>query len=303
MNKVLKILKKPSLLFLTLAHRGFFKKMDDEKFLSIAYRITMGKRINLKNPRSYNEKLQWLKINDKNPQYTSLVDKSLVKEYVASLIGKEHVIPTLGIWNHFDEIDFDSLPNQFVLKCTHDSGGLVICKDKSSFNKKKAKRVIEACLKHNYFWGSREWPYKNVKPRIIAEEYMVDSSGDGLRDYKFFTFNGEVKWLFVASDRQKKNSETKFDFFDSQFNHLNIKNGHPNSLEPVKKPICFEEMKRIASILSKNTKHLRVDLYEINGNVYFGELTFYHWSGFVPFEPEEWDYKFGDALKLPIESE
>lgn len=297
-SKIKKIFKNPRLLFLTLGQRGFFNWMDDKKYIQIAFEILMGKDLNLDNPQTYNEKLQWIKLYDRRPEYTMMVDKYAVKEYVTQKIGKQYVIPTLGVWNHFDEIDFDSLPNQFVLKCTHDSGGLVICKDKRKLNKKKAKKKIEECLRHNFYYGQREWPYKDVQHRIIAEQYMEDSKTKELRDYKFFTFNGEVKALFIVTERGSE-EETKFDFFDADFKHLPFTNGHPNAPATPEKPECFNEMKRIAAKLSEGIPQARIDLYEVDGKVYFGEITFFHWSGFKPFEPVEWDYRFGEWIKLP----
>lgn len=271
--------------------------IPDRLYISLKYFKNFHKLPNLKNPNTYNEKLQWLKLNDRNPIYITMADKYEAKKYVANIIGEEYIVKTLGIWNKFDEIDFNSLPNQFVLKCTHDSGGIVICKDKTKFNKEEARKKIESSLKTNYYWHSREWPYKNIKPRIIAEEYIEDESGD-LTDYKFFSFNGVTKALYVATDRQSK-EETKFDFFDENFNHLDFVNSHPNSPKEIKKPLQFDKMIELANKLSKGYPHIRVDFYEVNNKVYFGELTFYHMSGFQPFIPNKWDYIFGSWLKLP----
>lgn len=293
------IIKKPQLLFLSLGHRGWFNWMGDRFYLKIAYRIEMGKKLNLDHPQTFNEKLQWLKLYDRRPEYTRMVDKRGVKDYVSSRIGDEYLIPTLGVWENANEIDYDKLPEQFVLKCTHDSGGLFICKDKSKINKKKVGRKLNSCLTHNYYWGQREWPYKNVKPRIIAEQFMEDEKTKELRDYKFFCFDGIPQALFIASDRNSNTEETKFDFFDMDFNHLPFTNGHPNAKELPAKPMCFEKMKELAAQLSKGIPQVRVDFYEVNGKVYFGEMTFSHWSGFTPFVPEEWDYKFGDWIQLP----
>lgn len=251
------------------------------------------------DPITFNEKLQWLKLYDHKPVYTTMVDKYEAKQYVADRIGKEYIIPTLGVWDRFDEIDFSKLPDQFVLKCTHDSGGLVICKDKSQLDLDSARKKINNCLKRNYFWVGREWPYKNVKPRIIAEKYMEDPETKELRDYKFFCFNGVAKALFIASDRQTAGEETKFDFFDINFNHLPFTNGHPNAEIAPTKPDSFSEMVTLAEKLSKGIPHVRVDFYDVNGKVYFGELTFSHWSGFVPFRPKEWDEIFGSWIVLP----
>ena len=291
-------LRQPANLFMALGSHGFLNWIPDEQYLKIAYRLAMGKKLDLRDPKTFTEKLQWLKLHDRKPEYTMMVDKYEAKKYVAERIGEEHIVPTYGVWDHFDEIDFDALPDQFVLKCTHDCGGLVICKDKAKLNKDAAKNKIEKCLKRNYYRGNREWPYKNVKPRIIAEKFLIDDVCNELRDYKFFCFNGDVKALFIATERQKARSETKFDFFDSDFEHMDIRNGHPNADSPPAKPVCFEEMKKLAGKLSEGIPHLRVDFYEVNGSVYFGELTFYHWSGFVPFDPEEWDKKLGEWIDL-----
>ena len=228
-----------------------------------------------------------------------MVDKCEAKRYVANVTGEEYIIPTLEVWDNVHEIDFDKLPNQFVLKTTHDSGGVVICPDKKTFDKENAKRRLTQSLKRNYYFYGREWPYKNVPRKIIAEKFMVDEQTHELRDYKFFCFNGTPKMLFIATDRQNPTEETKFDFYDMDFNHLPFTNGHPNSHKPIAKPDTFDEMVKLAAILSKNIPHVRVDFYEINGKVYFGELTFSHWSGFVKFEPHEWDKKIGDWLVLP----
>lgn len=274
------------------------KLFSDKRFLKIVFRQLMGSELNLKCPRTFSEKIQWLKLYDRNPMYTNMVDKYGAKKYVADIIGDEYIIPTLAVYNSTSEIDIDALPDRFVLKCTHDSGSVAICKDKKTFKKDEAFAMLEKGLKKNFFWENREWPYKNVKPRIIAEAYLEDNGTQELRDYKFFCFNGEVKALFIAEDRQR-DEETKFDFFDADFNHLDIRNGHPNADVPPAKPKSFEKMKEMAEKLSQNIPHLRVDFYEATGKIYFGELTFSHWSGFKPFEPKEWDLKFGQWLKLP----
>ena len=273
--------------------------IPDEPYLKLKFRQRMGKKLNLKDPQTFNEKLQWLKLHDRNPFYTTLVDKYEAKEYVAGILGAEYIIPTLGVWDRFDDIDFGSLPNQFVLKCTHDSGGLVIVKDKSKLDIHAAKKLIESHMEKNYYWHGREWAYKKVTPRIIAEQYMEDNETQELRDYKFFTFDGKVRALFIASDRQKEDEDTKFDFFDADGNHLDVRNGHPNAAVPPKLPKNFEEMKKLAQTLSKGSIQMRVDFYEINGKTYFGEMTLCHWNGFMPFDPEEWDYTFGSWINLP----
>lgn len=283
----------------SLAQHGLLKFLPDKAYLSIQYRANLGKKINWKNPKTFNEKLQWLKIYDRNPIYSTMVDKYEAKQFAADRIGSQYVVPLLaGPWDSFDEIDFDALPEQFVLKTTHDCGGVWICKDKKSLDKEAAKAFLEKHLKRDYYTTGREWPYKNVKPRIFAETFLAGLEGD-LRDYKFFCFDGVPKLMFIASERQSKDQETKFDFFDMDFNHLPIINGHPNSSNPVLRPENFERMKELASVLSQGVPQLRVDFYECEGKLYLGELTFSHWGGFVPFEPEEWDEKIGSWIKLP----
>ena len=292
-------LKNPKKRIIFLAQHGFFRNMSDEDFLKMQFKNVFGYPLDLEHPKTFNEKLQWLKLYDRRPEYTMMVDKYKVKKYVASLIGEEHIIKTLGVWDSFDEIDFSKLPQQFVLKCTHDSGGLIICTDKSKLDLTYAKKKIMKSLANDYYKQNREWPYKNVKRRIIAEEYMADESGDELKDYKFFAFNGKAKAMFIASDRNNPKVETKFDFFDMEFNHLPFINGHPNATYKIVRPSSFDEMKKYAEILSEGLPEARIDFYDINGKVYFGEITFFHWSGFEPFVPSEWDKKFGEWITLP----
>lgn len=286
---------------LTKLLRGIWHRVGlifgDEIYVRVEYFIVFGKRLRLKNPQTYSEKLQWLKLHEGDPIYTRMVDKAEAKKYVTEIIGEEYIIPTYGVWNHFDEIDFDKLPDLFVLKTTHDSGGVIICKDKKTLDKNAAKVKLEKSLKNDYYYTSKEWPYKNVVPRIIAEKYMEDESGE-LCDYKLFCFDGKMKALFIATDRFTSGEETKFDFFDENFNHLPFTNGHPNATKPIKKPESFQQMKDLAEKLSQKIPHVRVDFYCTNGKIYFGELTFFHWGGFKRFEPEEWDFKFGEWFKL-----
>lgn len=273
--------------------------VSDENFVKWKYYLNFHKRLDLRNPQTFNEKLQWLKLYDQHEEYTQLVDKYEAKQFVASIIGKEYIIPTIGVYDSIEEIDFEYLPQQFVIKCTHNSGGIIVCKDKQKLDIKNSCKQLEKWLKVNPYWKNREYPYKNVKPRIIIEQYMEDESGYELKDYKFFCFDGEPKCLFVATDRGKEGEETKFDFFDLEWNHLPFTNGHPNSKQSISKPNSFENMIEISRRLSQGFPHVRVDLYNINGRIYFGELTFFHWSGLTPFVPEEWDYRFGEFLNLP----
>jgi len=274
-----------------------FVRQVDRIWIKRVWYSRMPYRLNLKSPQTYNEKLQWIKLYDHNPQYVTMVDKFAAKQYVADIIGTEYIIPTLGIWDSFDDINFEELPSRFVLKCTHDSGGIVICKDKFKLDIQKARKILETSLATDYYSIGREWPYKDVPRRIIAEEYMEDSVTKELRDYKFFCFNGIVKWMFIATERQNR-EEPYFDFFDADFNHLILIQGHPNAPVVPEKPICFELMKELASKLTQGLKQIRVDFYEVDGKVYFGELTFFHHGGWTQFEPEEWDYRFGREINL-----
>jgi len=276
------------------------ERMSDERFLRMIYYIKFHKPLNLRNPQTFNEKLQWLKLNDRKPEYTLMVDKYKVKGYVANIIGDKYIIPTLGVWNRPEDIDWDKLPNQFVLKTNHDGGnyGVVVCKDKIAFDKKKAIKRLHASLGRNVYKFGREWPYKNVERIVFAEQYLEDDSSNELPDYKFFCFDGEIKALFIATERQS--GDVKFDYFDADFNHLDIVQHHPMSDRTIPKPDNFEEMKEIASKLSKGIPHVRVDLYDVNGKVYFGEMTFFHHGGMFPFHPSHWDKDFGDWIKLPI---
>lgn len=279
-----------------LGTKGLLKWMSDKTYLKYLYKYSMGKNLNLNCPRTYTEKLQWIKLYDRRPEYTMMVDKYAVRSYVEEKIGKEYLIPLLGVWDNPDKIDFSLLPNQFVLKCNHDSGGVIICKSKNEFNENKAKNFLKSRLKESFFWAAREWPYKNIQRKIIAEKYMVDESGYELKDFKFFCFNGKCKAIFIATDR---GIDTRFDFFDTEFNHLPIKNGHPNAEKPIRKPLAWKEMIVIAEKLSEGIPQVRVDLYCIDGHPYFGEMTLFHYGGKKPFVPDEWDYIFGSWIQLP----
>lgn len=302
MSNLIKIIKKfftnPLLRFGYLSKIGFYNKMSDEKYLKKEFKLRMGYNLDLQNPQTFNEKLQWLKLYDRNSEYTKMVDKYEVKKYVSNIIGKEYIIPTLGIYNNFNEIDFDKLPNQFVIKCTHDSGGIIICKDKNNLDIKKAKKKINTFLNRKYFYIHREWPYKNVKPRIIVEKYIEDKHIKELRDYKFFCFNGKPKIMYISDNSHRDNQHCCF--FDINYNKLNIKRKDYKEFEQnIEKPHNFNKMIEFSKKLSKNIPHVRVDWYEINNKLYFGELTFYTCSGFIPFETEEWNYKMGEMLELP----
>lgn len=298
LKKILKLIINKDYRFLVLASMGKKAHMPADVFLKKIYRIKMNRDLNLEEPIFYTEKLQWLKLYDHRPEYTTMVDKYAVKQYVAEKIGKQYVIPLLGVWENVNDIDFAALPDQFVLKTTHDSGAFVICKDKNTLDVRATRKKLSHFLKRRYYDCNREWPYKNVKPRIIAEAYMEDGTYKELRDYKFFTFGGEPKVLYIAQGRGK-GEPTVADFFDMDFNHMPFTIDHDMAKEPPAKPTCFEEMKRLAAILSEGTPQLRVDFYEVDGQVYFGEMTFFHCSGLEQFHPAEWDKTFGDWVILP----
>lgn len=275
--------------------RYMLKFLPDRIYIQLNYFARFKKFANLETPKTYNEKINWLKLNVKNPLYTKLVDKYEVKSYVGNIIGSQYIIPTLQVYDDVDSIDFDALPEQFVLKCTHDSEGLVICKDKTSLNIDKAKKKLRRALKQNFFYIGREYPYKNVKPRIIAEPYLEDNIYNELRDYKFFCFDGEPKFMLVISNRM---NDVKIDYFDLNFKHLDTRQKYENADQKIEKPINFDKMIELSRTLSKKLGHVRVDFYEVNGKIYFGELTFYHFSGFMPFEPAKWDEIFGEYFNF-----
>lgn len=278
--------------------KGYFNFLSDKKYLKLLYRLHMNEKLNLDQPQTFNEKLQWLKLYDRKPEYTKMVDKYKVREYIKEKIGEKYLIPLLGVWDSFEDIDFSNLPNQFVLKCTHDSGGLVICKNKNKFDIEKAKKKINKCLKRNFYYVGREWPYKNVNPKIIAEQYMEDIKEKDIKDYKLFCFNGRVETILVCSNRKGTYKNT--DFYNKEWNKMPFtRKTHENNIKGNKKPLNLEKMIEISEILSKEIPFVRVDLYEINGKVYFGELTFFPSSGFEGFSPEEWDGKLGHLIKLP----
>ena len=278
---------------------GLYNNMDDKKFIEKMFKATMDYPLNLENPKSFNEKLQWLKIYDRNPLYTKLVDKYKVREYISEKIGEDYLIPLLGVWDDPEEIDFDSLPNKFVLKCNHNSGlGMCICTDKSKIDIKKVKNELKSGLAQNYYLNGREWPYKNVSRKIICEKYMTDETGKNLRDYKFYCFDGKPKIVGIYQDRNS-DKETTGDFFDMNFEWVNLRFGMPNALNKPQKPQKFQEMIKIAEILSEGMPEVRVDLYISNNKIYFGELTFFDGGGFDKIEPLEWDYKLGSWIKLP----
>ena len=270
--------------------------LPDSIYLKKQFKEKMGKELDLRHPKTYNEKLQWIKLHDRKPIYTVMVDKFAVKQYVADLIGEGYIIPTLALYKTAEEIDFDELPERFVLKCTHSSGiGSCICTDKSLLDYDKIKNGLKQGLEDNYYLDEREWPYKNVPRQIIAEEYIADSNGK-LIDYKFMCFHGEIDSIQVCFDRETGN--VKFAFYDLNWNRLHYLRDEPELNEEIPKPDNFEEMVRIARILSKGIRHIRVDLYNLDGKIYFGELTFFDTGGYFKEITDETDLKWGSLISL-----
>lgn len=297
-DKLKKILFNKDYRFSVMSSFGVFNKISDKEYLKREYRALMGYELDLNNPKTFNEKLQWLKLNNRKPEYTMMVDKYLVRQYIADKLGEEYLIPILGVWDDPDEIDFERLPNKFVLKCNHNSGlGMCICKDKTKLNIDKTKKKLKKGIKQDYYMLHREWPYKNVKRKIIAEKYMIEANDEDLKDYKFMCFNGEVKCSFVCSDRFSDDG-MKVTFFDTNWNVMPFERHYPKSTETIQKPINYKKMIEFAEKLSKGIPFLRVDFYEIEGKIYFGELTFFPGSGFEEFTPNEADYELGKLIKL-----
>ena len=297
MTRLIKIIKNPRRIILVLMNKGFLNWISDETYIKIQYRAFTGKKLSLLLPETYNEKRQWLKLYGNLQNYIHLVDKFEVRNYISETIGEDYLIPLIGVWDRFDDIDFDKLPEQFVLKCTHDSGGLVICTDKTKFNLKYARKKINRALKQNFYYKYREKQYKTINPKIICEKYMVDESGKELKDYKIFCFNGIPKVIHVDYDRFTNH---KRNFYDIDWNYLPVSIKVPTDCNIIiEKPSKLDKMLNIAKILSKGYPHVRVDLYLIHDKIYFGELTFSHGAGFEKFEPEEFGYQMGCWLELP----
>lgn len=283
-----------------LANRIQYSKLSrlipDKQYVSLIYWLSIGRKLNLRCPRSYNEKMQWIKLYDRRNEYIKYVDKLAVRDFISSKIGEEHLIPILGHWTDFELIDFKSFPEQFVLKCNHDSGSVVICRNKKNFDVQYAKNKLTRALSRNMYYFGREWPYKEVKPCIIAEKYLTDNdNSECLTDYKIYCFNGQPRLIMMASDRF---TEKKFDYLDVEFNWLDLEWGAPRSLKKPQKPECFDEMIRLARKISEGLPEVRVDFYASNGNVYFGEMTFFDGSGFEEIIPYDWDLKIGSWIHL-----
>ena len=270
--------------------------LPDKVYIKKVYKSRFGTKLNLKNPKTYNEKLQWIKLYDRNPLYTVLVDKYRVREYIKSKIGETYLIPLINTWNNVKEVDFGLLPNQFVLKCNHDNG-VIICKDKTSLDIQRVKEELEYHFNRDYYKKLREWPYKNVPRVILAEKYIEDSNGE-LVDYKFFCFNGIVDCVMLCTNR--KSGHANYIFYDLNWKRLLYQNDEPKLDNEIVKPKNFSEMVQIAKKLSVGFKQVRVDLYNVDGKVYFGELTFFNMSGFDTDISLETDLKWGNMINLDL---
>ena len=291
-------LEQPGRIVGALGSRGLLNWMPDRAYLSLVFRLNLGYWPDFDGPKTFNEKLNWLKLYDRKPEYSRMVDKYEARGYIAEKIGEEYLIPLVGgPWESFEEIDFDALPEQFVLKTTHDSGGVVICRDKAKLDTEAARKKLTWHLRRKYFWGKREWPYKNVKPRIIAEKYMEDGGNVNLPVYKIMCFNGKPK--IFQTIQNDKTPEESIDYFDADWNLLNMRQSFPNSENPMERPETISEMQMLAEKLSVGHAFLRTDFYNINGKIYFSEITFYSDAGFAKFEPGDWDEILGSWIELP----
>ena len=309
MNKdtLKKWVENPWRIAVSMSRRGWLDHLPDKTYLSIMYRANFAQKLRWESPITFSEKLQWMKLYDRNPVYSRMVDKYEAKHYTSERIGDQYTIPVVGgPWEHPDDIDYDALPEQFVLKTTHDCGGVLICTDKSKFDREAAKRKLLEHLQRNYYLHCREWPYKDVKPRIFAEMFLSEQDNTkGIKDYKFFTFNGEPKLMYIAGGRDysQKENVVYADFFDMNFKHVDLRIDHDNAPVCPEKPITFEQMVECARVLSQGTKHLRVDFYEVKGKLYCGELTFFHCGGLRPFKTCEWDVQMGDWIDLALNND
>jgi hypothetical protein len=285
----------PEKIMYGLERMGLLDWLSDEKYIRLTYRLAFGRKLDLDNPKAFTEKLNWYKLYYHDPLMQKCADKYDVRDYVASTVGEQYLNECLGIWNNVDEIDFEALPNQFVLKPTNGSGDVVICNDKTTLNWEQAKKTLVQNSKRHFSSKTKEWAYYGLPYRIIGERLIKSSDENQIKDYKFFCFGGIPKFLFVGSERGTEH--LKFDFFDTDWNWLPVTNAHEHNPK-LKRPEHFEEMLDVAAKLSKPFPHARIDLYEEEGKVFFGEITFYHFGGFTRFEPDEWDFKFGEYFEI-----
>lgn len=289
-KKIKKLLGKNTIAF-------FYRSLwflSDKAFIKLIYKLRMGRKLNLDTPQTFTEKLQWLKLYDHKPEYIKMADKLQMRDFVKEKIGEGHTVPLLGVYDKWEELDFEKLPNAFVLKTTHDSGSYIIVKDKSKLDKKVAKKKINHSLRKNYYKTTREWQYKNIKPKIIIEEFL-DDGNSALTDYKFFCFNGKCEFLYVMQETASVATQV---IVDTKFNRLPFRMDDEPSEKMPQKPTELEKMIGFAEKLSTKQAFLRVDMYLAGGKIYIGELTFYHYGGYIPFDPPEWDLKLGKKINL-----
>ncbi len=298
-QKLLKLIRNPIRIVPILGAKGFLNVIPDKVYLELMYRAMIGKKLDLKKPKTFNEKLQWLKLYDRKPLYTILADKYEVRKYIEKTIGDEYLIPLIGVYDKFEEINFSQLPNQFVLKCTHDSGSVFICTDKSKFDIEKVREKINKALKRNYYYFAREWPYKNVKPRIICEKFISDKNTTP-DDYKVLCFNGRAKLIGVHIDRFGNHC---LDNYDREWNKTIIAKDGPMSDMIYDKPKQFDNMILLSEKLAANMYHVRIDWFIINNKLYFGEVTFFEAAGYDNFDNKDDDFLLGRWIKLPIEND
>ena len=299
MSKIRTFIENPQYFITSPASKGWLNWVPDSLYLKVLYRVIMGRKLNLKNPKEYNEKLQWLKLNDRKPEYSTMVDKYEVRGYIGDLLGDKYLIPCLGIYDSVDDIDIDALPDKFVLKCTHDSGSVEICKDKSSFDIEGARHRLSQAMKRNYYATYREWPYKYVKPRIIAEGYLEGDGGD-LKDYKVMCFNGEAKIIEVHENRFVEGKVHTQTFYDREWNIVPLTQVETVTVDrPGERPRQLDEILRLSELIAKNMYHARIDWYIEGDKIYFGEITFFDGSGFESFSTPEMERMLGDMINLP----
>ena len=299
MSKIRTFIENPQYFITSPAAKGWLNWVPDSLYLKVLYRVIMGRKLNLKNPKEYNEKLQWLKLNDRKPEYSTMVDKYEVRGYIEDLLGDKYLIPCLGIYDSVDDIDIDALPDRFVLKCTHDSGSVEICKDKSSFDIEGARHRLSQAMKRNYYATYREWPYKYVKPRIIAEGYLEGDGGD-LKDYKVMCFNGEAKIIEVHENRFVEGKVHTQTFYDREWNIVPLTQVETVTVDrPGERPRQLDEILRLSELIAKDMYHARIDWYIEGDKIYFGEITFFDGSGFESFSTPEMERMLGDMIKLP----
>ena len=299
MSKIRTFIENPQYFITSPAAKGWLNWVPDSLYLKVLYRVIMGRKLNLKNPKEYNEKLQWLKLNDRKPEYSTMVDKYEVRGYIGDLLGDKYLIPCLGIYDSVDDIDIDALPDKFVLKCTHDSGSVEICKDKSSFDIEGARHRLSQAMKRNYYATYREWPYKYVKPRIIAEGYLEGDGGD-LKDYKVMCFNGEAKIIEVHENRFVEGKVHTQTFYDREWNIVPLTQIETVTVDrPGERPRQLDEILRLSELIAKNMYHARIDWYIEGDQIYFGEITFFDGSGFESFSTPEMERMLGDMINLP----